>query len=289
MLQNFGMSFSSEALSNMILGSEQYFMNSHADLLTYNSIGSSSHKMNLVLVDTNKAKLDEAEASLKQSSSGTVKVHEMDVSSISDWSSLADQLKQSSTSVDFLHLNAGIGLKSDWTDNSYFHKIFDTNFFGVVNGINVFYPQFSKSDGGRKAIVITGSKQGITNPPGNPAYNASKAALKSLTEHLAYDLSKAAPSTSVHLLVPGWTFTGLTGGGKTTTKPDGAWSPDQVADYMYQKINDGKAYIICPDNDVDEVKDKKRMLWTAGDIIYDRQPMSRWRSDVADQVENQKL
>lgn len=257
--------------------------------LTSDQIDSSSHKMNLVLVDTNKANLDAAEASLKQSSSGTVKVHEMDVSSISDWSSLAEQLKKSSTSVDFLHLNAGIGLKGDWTESSYFHKIFDTNFFGVVNGINVFYPELSQADGGRKAIVITGSKQGITNPPGNPAYNASKAALKALTEHLSYDLSKAAPSTSVHLLVPGWTFTGLTGGGQTKTKPDGAWTADQVADYMYQKINDGKAYIICPDNDVDEIKDKKRMLWTAGDIVYDRQPLSRWRSDVADQVENQKL
>jgi NAD(P)-dependent dehydrogenase (short-subunit alcohol dehydrogenase family) len=55
--------------------------------------------------------------------------------------------------------------------------------------------------------VITGSKQGITNPPGNPAYNASKAAVKSLAEHLGFDLKDTR--TSVHLLVPGWTFTGL--------------------------------------------------------------------------------
>lgn len=57
------------------------------------------------------------------------------------------------------------------------------------------------------SIVITGSKQGITNPPGSAAYNASKAAVKTLAEHLSFDLKDT--KTSVHLLVPGWTFTGM--------------------------------------------------------------------------------
>lgn len=79
---------------------------------------------------------------------------------------------------------------------------------GVVNGLNTFVPLFqARQSSVPSAIVITGSKQGITNPPGNPAYNASKAAVKSLAEHLNYDLRDM--STSVHLLVPGWTFTGL--------------------------------------------------------------------------------
>ena len=37
-------------------------------------------------------------------------------------------------------------------------------------------------------IVNTGSKQGITSPPGNTAYNVSKAAVKALTEGLAHTL-----------------------------------------------------------------------------------------------------
>ena len=77
-------------------------------------------------------------------------------------------------------------------------------------------------------IVITGSKQGITNPPGNPAYNASKAALNSVAEQLSYDLRQT--TTKVHLLVPGWTFTGLGGGSSTSQKPKpaAAWTPEQV-------------------------------------------------------------
>jgi NAD(P)-dependent dehydrogenase (short-subunit alcohol dehydrogenase family) len=38
------------------------------------------------------------------------------------------------------------------------------------------------------AIVNTGSKQGITCPPGDTAYNLTKAGVKVLTEGLAHSL-----------------------------------------------------------------------------------------------------
>ena len=158
----------------------------------------------------------------------------------------------------------------------------DTNLFGVINGISTFLPSL-RTQTQPTAIVITGSKQGITNPPSNPAYNASKAAIKSLAEHLSYDL-RATP-TSVHLLVPGWTFTGLTGGGGTKEKPAGAWQPEQVATFLEKKMGEGAFYVICPDNDVNEEKDKKRMLWSVGDIVNGRPPLSRWRDGFKDDAE----
>ncbi|KXL50660.1 hypothetical protein M433DRAFT_151152 [Acidomyces richmondensis BFW] len=243
-----------------------------------------SHSMNLIIVDTNVTKLDEAKSILSSISKGTVHIHNLDVSSLSDWSKLKSDLEGRGATLDFLHLNAGIGGSGLWTDNSYFHKIFDVNFFGVVNGINTFYPHFSNSSVSAKSIIVTGSKQGITNPPGNPAYNASKSAVKTLTEHLAFDLHKSSPHTSVHLLVPGWTFTGLTGGGKATTKPDGAWMPEQVAEFLYEKMGEGKFYVICPDNDVNWEMDRKRMMWSMGDVVYERQPQSRWREEYKEEA-----
>lgn len=74
--------------------------------------------------------------------------------------------------IDLLILNAGIGLRGNWSsDTSYFHKIMDVNLFGVVNGVSTFLAsiQASATSSQPAAIVITGSKQGITNPPGNPA------------------------------------------------------------------------------------------------------------------------
>jgi NAD(P)-dependent dehydrogenase (short-subunit alcohol dehydrogenase family) len=240
-----------------------------------------SHGMNLHLIDNNSALLEKAKEAI--TTKGTLEIHSADVSSQEDWSSIKSKLEKSQVKLDFLHLNAGIGAKGDWTDSAYFHKIFDVNLYGVINGINAFFPHFEGNSSDAKAIVVTGSKQGITNPPGNPAYNASKSAVKTITEHLSFDLAKSSPSTSVHLLVPGWTFTGLTGGGKTATKPDGAWSAEQVADFLYKKIGEGKFYAICPDNDVDWETDRKRMMWTMGDVVYERQPQSRWREEYKEE------
>lgn len=123
-----------------------------------------------------------------------------------------------------------------------FERILTVNMMGVVHGITTLLPLVQEG-GGPAAIVITGSKQGITNPPGNPAYNASKAAVKSLAEQLAYDL-RATP-VAVHLLVPGWTWTGLAGGAPpagrdapnaTAQKPAAAWWPEEVADYRKQLL-----------------------------------------------------
>lgn len=156
-------------------------------------------------------------------------------------------------------------------------------------------------------MVITGSKQGITNPPGNPAYNASKAAVRSVAEHLSYDL-RGERGLSVHLLVPGWTWTGMTGhrpGGAAGEKPDGAWWPEQVVDYLEQKIGEGQFWVLCPDNDVSEkivsfclacersrdeflgemttdnylIQDRGRILWGATDAIEGRPPLTRWRDE----------
>lgn len=241
-----------------------------------------SKGMNLYLVDNNASLLEEAKS--KISTNASLEAHPMDVARHEDWAVLQSHLQVSHTKLDFMHLNAGIGAKGDWTDSAYFHKIFDVNFFGVINGINAFFPHFESNTSDPKAIVITGSKQGITNPPGNPAYNASKSAIKTTTEHLSFDLAKSSPATSVHLLVPGWTFTGMTGGGSTATKPDGAWSAEQVADHLYKKMDEGKFYVMCPDNDVDWETDRKRMMWTMGDVVYERMPQSRWREEYKDEA-----
>ncbi|KAF2159390.1 hypothetical protein M409DRAFT_30142 [Zasmidium cellare ATCC 36951] len=244
-----------------------------------------SHSMNLILVDNNTSQLDQAKSTLS-SSSGKVETHSIDVASLDAWTQLKSSVEQGGRKLDLLHLNAGIGLKGDWTDNAYFHKIFDVNFFGVINGLNTFYPHFDDNNNpsSQKAIIITGSKQGITNPPGNPAYNATKSAIKTITEHLHYDLAKTSPHTSVHLLVPGWTFTGLTGGGGLKEKPAGAWDASQVADYLYKKMSEDKFYVICPDNDVDWETDRKRMTWTMGDVVYERKPQSRWLEEFKEEA-----
>ncbi|KAL1596808.1 hypothetical protein SLS59_007549 [Nothophoma quercina] len=234
--------------------------------------------MKVTVVDYNDETLDLAKKNLK----GDVTIVKSDVGDLNAWNSLKEKVGD----VDFLMLNAGRMVKGSWGESEYFNQVLNTNLFGVINGLNTYVPSFqSRSSNTPSAIVITGSKQGITNPPGNPAYNASKAAVKTLAEHLSFDLRDT--NTNVHLLVPGWTFTGLSGNhpGQQAKKPDGAWSPEQVADFMVQKMEKNKFYIICPDNDVSEETDKKRMLWSVGDIVNERPPLTRWRPEFKEEAE----
>ncbi|CAG9991050.1 unnamed protein product [Clonostachys byssicola] len=236
-----------------------------------------SKGMNLFLVDINADDLEAAKKALSTETNNVVTAV-ADVSSTSYWQSLKATAADHFGSIELLVLNAGKGMKGGWGEEDYFRQTLETNLFGVIHGINTFLPVVKKaSESKPTSIVITGSKQGITNPPGNPAYNASKAAVKSLAEQLSYDLRES--STSVHLLVPGWTFTNLAGALHFKEKPAGAWLPEQVADYLYRKMEQDKFYVICPDNDVTEETDKKRMLWSTGDIVYERPPLSRWRED----------
>lgn len=184
--------------------------------------------------------------------------------------------------VALLVLNAGIKPESSFDSVASFHTTFNINVFGVVCGIGALLPSVKASAkvGNRSAIVITGSKQGITNPPGYPAYNASKAAINSIAEQLSFDL-RNTERVSVHLLVPGWTHTGM--GGRTPqtslSKPDGAWWPEQVVEYLEKKMQEDQFWVLCPDNEVTESLDRARMLWSAGDAVEGRPPLSRWRED----------
>ncbi len=156
--------------------------------------------------------------------------------------------------------------------------ILETNLWGVINGVQAFTPTLVAA--GRPALIInTGSKQGITTPPGDTAYNVSKAGIKALTEGLAHDL--LGTPVSAHLLIPGFTFTGFTRV-RTSTKPDGAWTAEQVIDFMLQRLDAGDFYILCPDNDTTRAMDEKRMRWAAEDIIRNRPALSRWHPDYAE-------
>jgi NAD(P)-dependent dehydrogenase (short-subunit alcohol dehydrogenase family) len=163
-------------------------------------------------------------------------------------------------------------------------RVLEVNLWGVINGVQTFTPSML-AQGTECAIVNSGSKQGITCPPGDTAYNVSKAGVKVITEALAHSLrNEAGARISAHLLVPGSTFTGMTSRGRTE-KPPGAWTPDQVVDMLVESMNRGDFYIICPDNDVTRAIDNKRMLWATQDITENRPPLSRWHPGYKDAFE----
>jgi NAD(P)-dependent dehydrogenase (short-subunit alcohol dehydrogenase family) len=165
-----------------------------------------------------------------------------------------------------------------WDHYDGWRHVLNVNLWGVINGVQSF-TQMMIDQRTPCAIVNTGSKQGITCPPGDTAYNVSKAGVKVLTEGLAHSLRNVdGCRVSAHLLVPGSTFTGMTRR-SATTKPPGAWTPEQVIDMLLAGMAAGDFYIICPDNDVTREIDNRRILWAAEDIVRNRPALSRWHPD----------
>jgi short-subunit dehydrogenase len=156
------------------------------------------------------------------------------------------------------------------------------NLWGVINGVHAF-TEAMIAQGTDAAIINTGSKQGITNPPGDAAYNVTKAGIKSLTESLAFQLGNIEGCrVSAHLLVPGFTYTGISAQ-RPEGKPAAAWTSEQVVDEMLAGLGRGDFYILCPDNDVTRAMDEKRMQWAVDDLIKNRPALSRWRAEYKDE------
>jgi len=241
--------------------------------------------MKVCIADLGADRLAAAEAVLLSvSSGGTADVMTMavDVSRAEEVSKLEAAVRERFGGTDLLMNNAGIqpgsamfGPAENW------ERILAVNLWGVIHGSQIFTPRMIER--GRPGLIInTGSKQGITTPPGDPAYNVSKAGVKAFTEALQHELRNVKGGLiTAHLLIPGFVFTGLTAKGRTE-KPAAAWTGEQTADFMIERLEAGDFYILCPDNDVPKGLDERRILWAAGDIVENRPPLSRWHPDYAE-------
>ena len=65
-------------------------------------------------------------------------------------------------------------------------------------------------------------------------------------------------------------------------KPDAAWTPEQVVDFLLESLARGDFYVLCPDNAVSREMDERRMQWAIDDVIENRPALSRWHPDYAD-------
>lgn len=245
--------------------------------------------MNVWLLDIDEEDLPKALARVKSYGTSETQVIQSlicDVTKEGDMQNAAKTIfdHDSTKSVHYLMNNAAVQLGGGFKTNmDTFHKVFDVNTLGPIHGCQAFVPMMQEK-GEVGLIVNTGSKQGITSPPGNLTYNVSKAALKSWTEGLEHELMKERLSNGgklyAALLIPGWVNTSIhlkemkaraalenKEFDKDSVffheeKPaEGAWMPSQVIDFMVGELDKGRFYIVCPDNDVDRETDNLRMTW----------------------------
>ena len=234
--------------------------------------------MKVCLADVERDALESARAAVARHAAGVddVLAQPVDVAELDDVRALKERVYDAFGAVDLVMNNAATRVGGATLENlGDWRRALAVNLLGVLYGVQTFVPAMAAQ--GRPGLVVnTGSKQGITNPPGNAAYNVAKAGVKALTESLQHELRNTEGcKITAHLLVPGWTTTG------NRTHQPGAWLPDQVIDVLLAALERGDFYILCPDGEVTPEMDRKRILWAAGDITENRPPLSRWHPDHA--------
>jgi len=238
--------------------------------------------MKVCVADLPGAALDAAESAVAAAGAQVALCVPTDVGDPDQIKALEARVTAELGPVNVLMNNAGMQPGSSIFDaEGNWQRIIDVNMWGVIRGGQIFAPGMIAS-GEPGLIVNTGSKQGITTPPGDPAYNVSKTGVKVFTEALQHELRNIEGcAVEARLFIPGFVFTPLTAMGRTE-KPDGAWTPAQAVDYLFASLERDDFYILCPDNEVDRATDEKRIAWAAGDIIENRPPLSRWHPDFGD-------
>ena len=201
-----------------------------------------------------------------------------DVARATDLEALRDTVYERFGEVGLLMNNAasrsGGGV---WAPLEDWHVAMDVNFWGVVHGVRAFVPRMIEQRT-PCLVVNTGSKQGITNPPGNTVYNITKSALKTYTEGLG---ARAAQYGGLPGQRPS-PGAGLDDDrqARAQTRRLAAGPGDRRAGG--ERLERGDFYIICPDDDVTPEMDRKRILWGAGDMTENRPALSRWHPDFAE-------
>ena len=237
--------------------------------------------MNVVLADIKDSLATARDALIAETGAADrIMAQACDVSQFAEVEALRDAVLARFGKVHCLMNNAGIATRGapPWEALDGLNHIMGINFMGVVHGCHAFIPSML-AHGEPGAVINTGSKQGITRPPGNTAYNLSKAGVVAYTEAVAHGfVAEEDCRLTAHLLVPAFVYTPMIEA-FIPEKPGFAATTEETVDYFMDELNGGSFYIICPDGETNRTIDEKRIQWNVDDIIKNRPAMSRWHPE----------
>jgi NADP-dependent 3-hydroxy acid dehydrogenase YdfG len=209
----------------------------------------------VAIADVDEAGLKATEASLP----GPVLRRILDVRDAADQLRFADEVRQwLPAPLAAVFNNAGVAVTSTVVDAvpEDDEWLFQTNFWGVVNGTRAFLPILVEQDDG--VIVNTSSVFGLLGMPYQSAYCAAKFAVRGFTDALRQELrGTGVRAVTVH---PGGVTTNIARNARVRTDPEGLGrtreqmaaefeaitmtSPDKAAAVIVRGVERGKARIL---------------------------------------------
>lgn len=217
----------------------------------------------VLIGDIHQARMDETVRAL----GGSAASIRCDVTKEADLVAAAKWCEETWGGVDRVYNNAGVsaGGSIDAQSLDDWEWIIDINLLGVARGCKAFVPMLKRQRSGR--IVNTASMAGLTHPPHMAAYNATKAAVVSISETLRTEL--AEHNVGVSVVCPSFirtnlieSFRGATPDVERTTKRllgKAKLSADEVAQIVHREVEKG-TFLILTDADGKQAYYAKRLL-----------------------------
>ncbi|MBK8765480.1 MAG: SDR family oxidoreductase [Burkholderiaceae bacterium] len=150
--------------------------------------------------------------------------------------------------LDFVVNSAGVIRREAEHDPEVFDQVLDVNVSGGMRVSSAARPLLARSKG---AIVFIGSVMSFFGGPRQPAYSASKGAVRNLTMSLA--CAYAPDGIRVNAVAPGWVVTQLSRGAREDATrnaqimsrvPMGRWAePVEIADPILFLCSDAARYM----------------------------------------------
>ena len=208
----------------------------------------------LALCDVDEVGL--AETARRCSAARAVRSDLVDVSDRAAMAAYAVAVGEHFGRVNVLVNNAGVALHGDLDDLSYddLDWIVSINFWGVVHGTKEFLPHLIASGDGH--VVTLSSLYGLLSMPGQSAYNATKYAVRGLTEALREELLIAGHPVGVTVVHPGGIKTAIARSARTSDRVDhdaaarlfdeklATMSPDKAARIIWRGVLRGKPRVL---------------------------------------------
>lgn len=262
-------------------------------------------KMKVCIADINQAGMDKKKAELVSmgASAGDLMTAICDVRKVEDYEALCKKVYDAWGECAYLHLNAGMssGSSAYKTPLPEWKLCLDIDLYGVINGLHVFTPKMvaQKADG---MILATSSLSGIMNSAAETGipYVVAKHGVTLTMEYLQHELRSKDETKHVtaHILHPGLIRTNIASNsaaqiaeldldretrmqtpsamsdGEKTKFEEISYSPEQLADGLFKRLENGDFYCIVSPTIMPENLFKGLTGMRAEDIMYNRQPLS---------------
>lgn len=210
----------------------------------------------LALSDVDEAGLAETVAQAQEAGATQVKSDRLDVADRDAFGRYALDVVELFGRVNVVINNAGVALAGDFNDLEYtdIDWIVGVNFWGVVHGTKEFLPHLIASGDGH--VVNLSSLFGLISMPGQSMYNATKYAVRGMTEALREEMLIAGHPVGVTAVHPGGIKTAIARNARVSAKENkeetaalfdeklARMSPERAAEIIVNGILKNRARVL---------------------------------------------